>query len=257
MSAMRCRAVARSAALVVLLVLVALGLWQVGDGSSGAPPLRSWRAAEDWYAAAGPELALVAVLRGVGLVLTAWLLVGASLELMAAVLGDATSRAAADLIAPRSLQRLVHGLAGLSLTAGLAVAAPGAGTLAAADEPGTATMRVVDGPDATTNGPPPAAPAVPAPVVPPPVAPAPAVLAPPVPAPASPQAPLDRRVRVEAGDCFWSISADVLADVLGRPAGDAEIAAHWRRLIDANRDRLVDPSNPDLLYPGQELVLPE
>jgi nucleoid-associated protein YgaU len=34
------------------------------------------------------------------------------------------------------------------------------------------------------------------------------------------------------------------------------VGRYWRRLIDANRDRLVDPGNPDLLLPGQELVLP-
>jgi hypothetical protein len=34
------------------------------------------------------------------------------------------------------------------------------------------------------------------------------------------------------------------------------VGRYWRRLIDTNRDRLVDPGNPDLLVPGQELVLP-
>jgi nucleoid-associated protein YgaU len=31
---------------------------------------------------------------------------------------------------------------------------------------------------------------------------------------------------------------------------------YWHRLIAANGDRLVDAGNPDLLYPGQVLVLP-
>jgi nucleoid-associated protein YgaU len=31
---------------------------------------------------------------------------------------------------------------------------------------------------------------------------------------------------------------------------------YWAQLVDANRDRLVDPDDPDLLLPGQVLVLP-
>jgi nucleoid-associated protein YgaU len=35
-----------------------------------------------------------------------------------------------------------------------------------------------------------------------------------------------------------------------------QVAAYWLVLIEANRDRLVVADNPDLLYPGQVLVLP-
>ena len=34
------------------------------------------------------------------------------------------------------------------------------------------------------------------------------------------------------------------------------MAAYWRRLIEANRGRLVDPDDPDLVLPGQRFVLP-
>jgi nucleoid-associated protein YgaU len=37
---------------------------------------------------------------------------------------------------------------------------------------------------------------------------------------------------------------------------EREVARYWRRLVEANRDRLVDPGNPDLLRPGQTLTLP-
>jgi nucleoid-associated protein YgaU len=63
-------------------------------------------------------------------------------------------------------------------------------------------------------------------------------------------------VVVAPGESFWSISSDALTEALGRTPQDLEITAHWRRLVAANRDRLVDPANPDLLYPGQTLVLP-
>lgn len=57
---------------------------------------------------------------------------------------------------------------------------------------------------------------------------------------------------VQPGEHFWSIAEQVVADrSLAEPVG-----WYWRRLVDANRDRLVDPDDPDLLHPGQELVLP-
>ena len=61
---------------------------------------------------------------------------------------------------------------------------------------------------------------------------------------------------VGPGDSFWSIAEDVLASPAASPPGEREVGRYWRRLIDANRDRLVDSGNPDLLLPGQELVLP-
>lgn len=39
-------------------------------------------------------------------------------------------------------------------------------------------------------------------------------------------------------------------------ATDHDIARYWSRLIEANRAGLVDPANPDLVFRGQELVLP-
>jgi nucleoid-associated protein YgaU len=61
---------------------------------------------------------------------------------------------------------------------------------------------------------------------------------------------------VTAGDHLWSIAAAVLAAELGGPPGEAVIAPYWRRLIEANRDRLADRDDPDLLFPGQRLRLP-
>jgi hypothetical protein len=60
---------------------------------------------------------------------------------------------------------------------------------------------------------------------------------------------------VRAGESFWSIAEDeVLAHV--DEATDADIGRYWFRLIDANRNRLPDPANPDLLWIAAELVLP-
>ncbi|MDZ7676997.1 MAG: LysM domain-containing protein [Acidimicrobiales bacterium] len=61
---------------------------------------------------------------------------------------------------------------------------------------------------------------------------------------------------VQAGENLWSIAASHLASEQGgRPTAQA-VAPHWQALIDANRDRLPDPDNPDLVYRGLELRLP-
>jgi hypothetical protein len=138
---------------------------------------------------------------------------------------------------------------------------------AAPDAPATATMaRVADEPPTTADGVAPVAvagdpprPVRPASDGPGPSAPAPAVdVAPPAAGPAAPGAtpapPLpevDPTVWVvEQGDSFWSIAAQVAG------AGDRATHRYWRWLVEANRARLADPGNPDLLVPGQRLVLP-
>ena len=62
--------------------------------------------------------------------------------------------------------------------------------------------------------------------------------------------------RIEAGDHLWAIAAETLADEWGHAPSDDEVLHYWDDLLVANRDRLVDPTNPDLVFPGQELVLP-
>lgn len=61
----------------------------------------------------------------------------------------------------------------------------------------------------------------------------------------------------EPGDSLWSIAQEHLQDELGNDDLPEEvIAEYWRTLIDANTDRLSDPTNPDLILPGQQFVLP-
>ncbi len=79
-----------------------------------------------------------------------------------------------------------------------------------------------------------------------------------VPAPAGPaaRAPVASTWTVDRGECFWSIAADIVAQHRGRAVSDADVAQYWRRLIEVNRSRLVDPDDPDLLHPGQVLEVP-
>lgn len=100
--------------------------------------------------------------------------------------------------------------------------------------------------------------AVPEPPAPEPSAPAPAAPGPPAPA-SPPAAPGSggRQVTVRPGDSFWSVAERLTSARLGRPAGDAEVLEPWLALLAANRDRLIDPEDPDLLFPGQVLRLPD
>lgn len=77
---------------------------------------------------------------------------------------------------------------------------------------------------------------------------------PPTPAPA----PLEHVV--QPGEHFWSIAEQVVgqrgANTNSSADADADVESYWRALVAANRDRLVDPDDTDLLHPGQVLVLP-
>jgi hypothetical protein len=76
--------------------------------------------------------------------------------------------------------------------------------------------------------------------------------------PSTAPVPVGETTEVRTGDSFWSLAEEHLEDVWGRRnLSDAEIVPFWRTLIDANRAELTDPGNPDLLLPGQRLVVPE
>lgn len=121
----------------------------------------------------------------------------------------------------------------------------GAGTGDRTHDAGVPRAAATDGPPTATMSRLPAAPAAPA-------TPAPA----PSPEPAEPSGPEAEQWPVAPGDSFWSIAGEVLADIAGHRADDDEISRYWRQLIAANRQRLLDPANPDLLVPGQQLALP-
>lgn len=61
---------------------------------------------------------------------------------------------------------------------------------------------------------------------------------------------------VRSGESLWRIASHRLARSFGRAPTDAEIVPYWRELIEMNRDRLPDRDDPDLILPGQELLLP-
>jgi nucleoid-associated protein YgaU len=74
--------------------------------------------------------------------------------------------------------------------------------------------------------------------------------------PTAPAAAAPTTWTVARGDHFWHIAEQARGRQLGRAPTEREVDAYWRLLVAANRDRLVDPANPDLLFAGQELTLP-
>ncbi len=63
-------------------------------------------------------------------------------------------------------------------------------------------------------------------------------------------------VVVVPGDHLWRLSEQKLEAALGRSPTDAEVAPYWARVIDVNRPVLIS-GDPDLIFPGEEIVLPE
>jgi nucleoid-associated protein YgaU len=243
------RATLAAAAVALALLIVLLGV--LGRGRMAAPPVGSWVAMTRWYAAIGPDGAAVAGLRLIALLLAMWVLLATVLQLIGSLPWLAPVRAVADLISPRSLQRLGHGLAGLSLTAGLAAPAPSVGTPAGEVAPTAAAgWFVVAGDEPPLPPAPPASPAWPTPgtatmhLLEPPAAVAPSA------------APMADAVTVTAGDSLWSLAADEVAARRGATASEREVARYWRQVVAANRSVLVDPTNPDLIYAGQVVTLP-
>ena len=80
------------------------------------------------------------------------------------------------------------------------------------------------------------------------------VVARPTGAPATSTAPATWTIA--RGEHLWFVAERVVTQTLGADVHHGEIARYWRSLVDANRERLVDRDNADLVYAGQEFVLP-
>ena len=239
---------ARLGWLVLLAVVGALALHRVSPGDVAAPPWRSWAELERWYEDLGPSAAVVALVRLVAIAGCGWLAVASALQIVAVIAPGRGVRSLADGLSPRFLRSVACGAASLSVTAGFAM--PTAALGPQGNPPGTAVMVPLDA--TTTSALPPPSSSTTTRVVPvtttvpatPPAPPAPVVPA----APTRVSPPPPSEVVVVPGDSFWSIAVD--------EADGRDVTTYWQALIEANRDRLVDRSNPDLLYPDQVLRLP-
>jgi hypothetical protein len=205
-------------------------LLHLTGGWLAGPDLGSWDGLEAWYDRRGAGEAVVGMVRLAALVASWWLALSAALQVVAATVRAQPVVTLADLVSPRFLRGVARGAASLSISAGLAV--PLTATDLALGPPGTAIMVPLDAEStatSTTLSAPPPAPAE----------------APPAPAPPS----ITSEVVVQPGQSFWSIAVD--------QTGERNVVEYWRALIEANRDRLVDPANPDLVFAGQRFLLPD
>lgn len=210
-----------------------------------------WSDLSQWLDATSTEDALVAVVRLVALGVAWWVLASTTIYVIAAALRLPRLVRCLGWATLPGARRLVDGLVAGSIVAGtsLGTSVP---ALAEADDPVQSTIYTPrpagDGPtyvpvpagdDASTT----TTATVPLPL---------------------PRPFVARRVpvtvhRVEPGEHLWGIAEDVVAGATGRPGtelGAADIAPYWRRLVDANTDRLRS-GDPDLIHPGEELVVPE
>lgn len=223
-------------------VLVAMSA--LGHGALAAPDLRAPGSWSGWLADRTAPEAAMAILRVVVLALATYLLVVTVLAVVLRLGHAGRLVTVADVVTLPFVRSLVQaglgvGLAGAALAAvgTMAVDAPGPrGAPTAAD---AALVSSVSSGDAVMQRLPPEG-------------------APPVmqKLPAADRPSGDRTWTVAAGDHFWSISSQVLAESWGRVPSDQELTPYWEQVVEANRGRLADPGNPDLLFPGQELVLP-
>lgn len=237
----------------LVLVLSAGALLVLAAASTPIPTQPSWSELDRWYVDVGPAIAVISCLRLAAIVVAGWLVLVTLLQVAATGGGWRYAVVLADRFAPRFLRSVACGAATLSLGVGLGGSPAGAGS----PPPGTAVMVPLDVPatspastTSTTHAP--RTTTTDAPMTttttttattgrtPPPG---------PVGAPSPPAVVLrHQEVVVEPGGSFWSIAEE--------EAGGRDVVSFWRALIDLNRERLVDPSNPDLLYPGQVLRLP-
>jgi hypothetical protein len=76
-------------------------------------------------------------------------------------------------------------------------------------------------------------------------------------APATPEAPIDGGWwTVRRGDDLWSIAAATLTHAWDRTPGRDDLARYWWQVVEANRARLPNPGDPNLLLPGDRVVVP-
>lgn len=233
---------------VAVLAGAVAGLHLLGSGSLAAPPLMGGsRALQRWLEAHQPAAGTFAVFRLCALAVGWYLLATTVVAVVLRVSGADRAAAVADALSLPGTRRLVRAVAGLSLAASAVTAAtsltaaPGpAGASPLGDPDAGVTMRRLPDESGVVMPPPPDEEVV-------------MRRLPDEPAAATPP---EHHRTVRAGDHFWSVAEEVLAGAWGRSPTDGETAPYWSRLVEANRHRLVDRDNADLLFPGQLLEVP-
>lgn len=197
-----------------------VALWALG-GVEGLDPLRDPGSRTDL------ALLVAGSLRLAGLALALWLLATSAAYALAVWRRRVPSWLAAVTL------RAVRGVVARAVGATLVVAATPSAALAVAAPPPAVAGAPADAPDPAA---PPHDPQVP----------------PHLPAPLLDLLPPGGRHTVAPGDNLWVIARAQLPP----GAGDREVHAYWLALIAANVERLAS-GDPDVIHPGEVLVLPE
>ncbi len=273
------------------LIVVALALWWSGKALP-PPSTLDERGLADWLGGTDPVVAAFALVRLAGLALTGWIAVTGAVSLvvhLSRLRRVRWLRRLIDRLCLPVVRRLVHGVAGVTLAA--ATMAPGAagalatpGTAIGPVMAGTAAIVTVDtqpplaAPVRTTDRavivnldpiekPPPTSTPMAAPTNPPAPSSSPVARAVPTttpeattPEPTPPsvagQDPTTDTWEIRPGDHLWHVARATLDRRFGSPPPDDSVAAYLDVLIEANRDRLIVPDNPDLVFAGQAIALP-
>lgn len=276
--------------------LTALGviLWLLaglGSGPLAAPPLGDASALGEWQASRTPPEALLSVVRLLALALGWYLMTVTVLGALARLLRWGRLVVVADTVTVPAVRQLLRGALGVGLAAGVITAGPAAaiGPLRMA---AAATSEVPSEPEppAAALPAPDEALADPSPLwglpidgpdhLPEPLSPGskgqnaaePAIdrggidwadteaheeITDPSPGADEPALHLDGASHtIEPGEHLWAVAARTLEQHSAATPTETEVAAYWLELIERNRDRLPDPTDPDLVHPGTVLALP-
>ncbi|MGI8574516.1 MAG: LysM peptidoglycan-binding domain-containing protein [Egibacteraceae bacterium] len=243
-------------------------LWTSAAETGSLWKAASWTRA--WAAVSAQDPLLVVFSAGRAIVLAlAWYQLGLlALGMVARAARLGRLLATVELLTLPPLRRVLWGAVGLSMSAGLlpatAMELPSSNALTMSDvpaPPGALGGWVLPGPRAAPTPPgldgPPAVPDLHA--APPALGSPPDAVAPANPRPDHPstvrRAARQAQWTVRPGDHFWAIAEAIVTNA--RPdAGQEEVAGYWLRLVEANRQRLPDPGNPDLVLPGMMVSLP-
>ena len=181
-----------------------------------------------WSPASSLELALGAMVRLLGLVAGYWLLVPAVVYLLLRVTRLRDLRRVAWTAMPM-VRRLMDRISARAMVRVLAAPLP----LLDLVTPGYVPIPTGDSQS-------------PAAISQPPIVETPIVVA---------QADEAVEVIIERGDNMWTLAEARLQELNGRPPTDAEIGPYWRLVVKANLDR-IRSGDPDLIFPGEVLILP-
>lgn len=202
------------------------------------------------------EVALGSAARLLGLAIAYWLLASTVLYSLASLARLPRALRAISPLTWRPLRRLIDG--GLASTVAIAMALPAPATVVPgyvpvpASDPPTETTSTTLSIESTIGTPTTAVISPPVDILYLPIEP----VTVPVPVSAADRGTAEsEHVVVMPGDNMWLLAERRLGEMLGRQAADHEVAPYWLAVIGANRDR-VRSGDPDLIFPGEVLVLP-